>query len=479
VSHGCDSPSLSQDDSLIGTVVGAYRIERLIGRGGVGAIYAGIEPTIGKSVAVKVLRHEYARDEEQRRRLVAEARAVNDIRHRGIVDIFAMGELPDGRRYLVMEMLEGEPLDRYLERRGRLGWQEAVSLIDELLAVLAAAHQAGVLHRDLRPSNLFRVTPPHGEPFLKVLDFGLAKRGFGVNTLQSYAAMVGTPSYMAPELAKGEAVDARTDLYAVGCLLFEMLTGSPPYRAPTVIEVVQLHLSAPVPRPSTVVPELPCGLDALVARLLSKDREGRPPSALALRDELASLTRSETSPRQPPRQKPLGGRAALVAGMTASGALTLASGAWFGAPRSWSSARVDGETAAPQLDAATAVVAAQPADAGAAEGTDATDGGAFSVSRDTAPATPPKASPPKPESTPLRRPPAPLPPGVLKVHVFPWADIYVDGELREKGGMDLTVELRPGRHHLRLLHSSLPEYEEWIDITSGERLEKRVRLAVP
>ncbi|MGZ3461241.1 MAG: serine/threonine-protein kinase, partial [Archangium sp.] len=164
-------------DPLVGLKIGEYELRQRIGVGGMGLVYDGIQPLIGKRVAVKVLRPELAAAEEQVARLLAEARAVNAIRHRGIVDIFGFGQVPDGRQYIIMEYLEGVALDAYLAEKGRLPVPEALDILDEVLGALGAAHGAGVVHRDLKPSNIFLVKQPDGSRYVKLLDFGLAKMG--------------------------------------------------------------------------------------------------------------------------------------------------------------------------------------------------------------------------------------------------------------------------------------------------------------
>ncbi|WP_426733546.1 protein kinase domain-containing protein [Myxococcus faecalis] len=282
-------------DPLIGLKLGEYELRARVGVGGMGLVYEGIQPLIGKRVAVKVLRPELAHSTEQVERLLAEARAVNAIRHRGIIDIFGFGQVPDGRQYIVMEYLEGQPLDAVLSERTRLPVQEALPILDEVLAALAAAHGAGVVHRDLKPSNIFMVHQPDGSRYVKVLDFGLAKRGQGPTgrTAQTRTDMVvGTPEYMAPEQARGQEVGPMTDLYALGVVTFEMVTGRLPFIGSSPVDLLMKHVEARPPRPSEFVPDLPPALDAFILQMLTKDPEARPNSADALRQQLHKLRRS-------------------------------------------------------------------------------------------------------------------------------------------------------------------------------------------
>ncbi len=280
------------NDPLIGMQLGDYVVKAPVGGGGMGLVYEGLEPRIGKRVAIKVLRRDRSANEDVRLRFEAEAKAVNAVRHRGIVDIFAFGELPDGRQYCVMEYLEGVPLDARLAERGRLPPGEVISILDEILAALGAAHAAGVIHRDVKPSNVFLATQPDGSSFVKVVDFGLAKMSpttGGVPEHVSAAFIVGTPRYMAPEQATGDAITPRTDLYAVGVLAFEMLTGRLPFDDDSNTEVIRLHLSAPPPSPMDFEPSVPRPMADLVLRLMAKNPADRPASAGVVRQELERI----------------------------------------------------------------------------------------------------------------------------------------------------------------------------------------------
>ena len=211
-----------------GIDVGGYLIDGELGRGGMGIVYAATHPVIGKRVAIKVLKQSLSNNPASVERFKQEARAVNQIGHPNIVDVFAFGELPDGRSYLVMDLLEGESLRKRL-RRGPLPVRDALALIDEIAAALAAAHDKGIVHRDLKPDNVFLVAHP-GRFDVRLLDFGLAKllptsalsaRAFRTAT----GTQLGTPDYMSPEQQRGE-VDHRTDIYSLGVMAFEVLAGT-------------------------------------------------------------------------------------------------------------------------------------------------------------------------------------------------------------------------------------------------------------
>jgi serine/threonine protein kinase len=281
----------SQPDLEPGDSVGEYRIVRKLGEGGFGAVYAAAHPVIGKRAAVKVLHAQYSADEAVTSRFIAEARAVNQIRDRNIVDIFSFGALPDGRHYYVMELLEGVALDAYLDRAGRLPVQEALSILHVLANAIAAAHEAGIAHRDLKPGNVFLETDDEGNVYPKVLDFGMAKLlGAGAPAVHKTRSgtPIGSPRYMSPEQCRGVEVDHRTDVYAFGCMAYRMLTGVDVFDGSTALELMMAHVSALPPRPSSRCPELDPRLDEPVLKLLDKDPEQRPQTMHAAYESLAA-----------------------------------------------------------------------------------------------------------------------------------------------------------------------------------------------
>lgn len=297
-----DAPLIPPVDPLIGAMVGDYQVIEPVGEGGMGVVYRGVQPVIKKRVAIKVLKPQVAGDEQQVRRLIAEAESVNAIGHRGIIDIFGLGTLPDGRPYIVMEFLEGDPLDLWLQRQpgGRVPLLTALELLLEVCAPLSAAHRANVIHRDLKPSNVFVCRQTDGTRFLKILDFGLAKRAVGLdgNTKQTSQSVVsGTPDYMAPEQARGLSISPRSDLYALGVMAFELFTGRVPFTGATPMDVMVAHVGTPPPSPRTFEPSLPPELESLVLRLLSKAPEDRPQSVEEVRNALEDAVVMLGSPR--------------------------------------------------------------------------------------------------------------------------------------------------------------------------------------
>ena len=265
-------------DLTPGQVVGEYQVERKIGQGGFGAVFKAVHPLIGKLVAIKVLSQRFSVDPQMVSRFVSEARAVNQIRHHNIIDIFSFGTLEDGRFYYVMEYLDGEPLDRRLARRGRMSLAEALPILRAIARALDAAHAKGIAHRDLKAENIFLAAHPDGV-FPKLLDFGIAKLMTPEDVLSHKTrtgAPMGTPHYMSPEQCHGRAVDHRTDMYAFGVLAYLMLTGVYPLDGDDYMAILmrQVH-DEPVP-PSSVQPELPGGVDAAIAWLMRKDPAARP-----------------------------------------------------------------------------------------------------------------------------------------------------------------------------------------------------------
>ena len=280
-------------DALVGARLGEYVVDARIGQGGMGIVYKGRQPIIGKTVAIKVIRPEVAAEDPLLvKRLLGEARAANAIGHHGIIDIFSFGETPQGQHYFVMEYLVGEPLSELVRRRGKLSQAETITLLESFLGPLSSAHAAGVVHRDLKPSNLFLVHQPDGSRFVKVLDFGLAKLPAAEGPGTAPGVMLGTPEYMAPEqIRASKTAGPRADLYSVGVIAFQLLTGRTPYRAEAAQEVVELVLEAPVPRVSSLQPRVHPRFDELVYRLMKKRAEERPAAVEEVRRELAAIKR--------------------------------------------------------------------------------------------------------------------------------------------------------------------------------------------
>ena len=286
-------------DLAPGEMVGEYRIIRTIGKGSFGVVYQAVHPVIGKAAAVKILKRQFCSNPQVVARFIAEARAVNQIRHRNIVDIFSFGVLRDGRQYYLMELLEGEPLDLFLQRRGPIPPAQALPIFDRIARALDAAHGAGIIHRDLKPANVFLAQEDDGSQYPKLLDFGVAKlvrteeeEKHEVDLRTNTGAMLGTPRYMSPEQCRGEPLDHRTDVYSFGVMIHELLTGRRPFEAESILKVMNMHTMTPAPRMSEHNPALPPELDAAVLHILEKDPNNRPATAGEAYRELAGAARA-------------------------------------------------------------------------------------------------------------------------------------------------------------------------------------------
>ena len=252
---------------------GRYRVESHVARGGMATVYLGTDTRLDRTVALKIMHAELANDEDFVRRFVGEARSVARLSHPNVVAVYDQGA--DGRTlYLAMEYVPGQTLRALLSERGRLGPREALDIMDGVLAGLAAAHDAGLAHRDVKPENVL-LTEARS---VKVADFGLARLLAGASHTKT-GMLIGTAAYLAPEQVAGGTADARTDVYAAGIMLFEMLTGVQPHTGETPLAVAYQHVNAVVPAPSGLVPGLPAALDTLVALATSRDPDLRPADA--------------------------------------------------------------------------------------------------------------------------------------------------------------------------------------------------------
>ncbi|GEM_PF-361408 len=295
-------PATEDDEPPLtpGTVLAdRYRIHDLVGRGGMGAVYRAEHLALGNTVAVKVLRTSHGARDDIVRRFQREAVAASHIRHPGIVEVTDFGRTPDGRFYLAMEMVEGETLARRLARLGPLPPGEAMSLVRELARALAAAHAHGIYHRDIKPENVLLGR----DGTAKLADFGIARLAEGPRDARETAAglIFGTPHYMSPEQAAGQRQDGRSDVYALGVLLFELLTGAPPYLGASATHVLAAHLLSPVPRLPAQGPHgpIPPALADLVARMMAKSAAERPDTMAEVEAALEAVLAGHELP--PPR----------------------------------------------------------------------------------------------------------------------------------------------------------------------------------
>jgi eukaryotic-like serine/threonine-protein kinase len=265
-----------------GTAVGGYIIEDTIAAGGGGTVFAAYHRTLGRRVAIKVLHAEVANSPQGLIRFQREAMVVNLVKHPGIVEIYDFGQLPDGRPYFVMELLQGSDLKRMITQRGRFSPDEMLEIVTTVCSALEAAHKAGVVHRDLKASNV-HVAVEKGRYVVKLLDFGIAKLlqpDPSIGGLTQTGMRLGTASAMAPEQIRGEAIDQRVDVYALGVLIYHLLTGRYPFRGESRQEIERMNLETPPPRPSQAA-AVPPAIDAVVLKCMDKRAERRYPSVSA------------------------------------------------------------------------------------------------------------------------------------------------------------------------------------------------------
>ena len=293
---------LKSNDALLGrTLAARYRLVRRIGSGGMAVVYLARHVMIDRLSAIKILRQDLGINPSHRERFLREARAVNRINHPNIVEITDFGE-SDGLVFLVMEYVGGESLLATL-RRGRFGWTRAARIAVQISSALARAHELGVIHRDLKPENvllvpheasagttIYRSLPGVGEDAVKLTDFGIAKI-VDAPTITFNEQRFGTPGYIAPEYIEGGPAGARGDIYALGIVLYEMLTGQLPFEARAAADLLVAALSkAPIP-PSARVEGIPAELEELVLHLIARRPEDRPPDGFAVHDKLADILR--------------------------------------------------------------------------------------------------------------------------------------------------------------------------------------------
>ncbi|MBN1652644.1 MAG: protein kinase [Deltaproteobacteria bacterium] len=280
------------NDPLIGKVVdGRYQIESVLGEGGMGIVYRSVHTTLGKHLAIKVLRAEVSKNEEILARFKQEAQSASAIGNQHIIDISDFGVLPDGSTYFVMEFLSGVNLTEALQG-GRFPTARTIKIAKQLCNALGAAHEIGVVHRDMKPDNVQLISRGEEKDFVKVLDFGIAKVGGSNSKLTQAGQVFGTPHYMSPEQCAGTTVDQRTDIYALGVILYEMATGQVPFDADNLMGILTKHLyENPVPPREFEPPiDVPPALEAVIMKALAKKPENRYQSMAEMAADLDAVS---------------------------------------------------------------------------------------------------------------------------------------------------------------------------------------------
>jgi serine/threonine protein kinase len=271
-------------------LAGKYRVVRRLGEGGVADVYEGVQEEIGQRVAIKILKRDLMEIPGLSERFLVEARVAGAVGHPGIVQVFDYGHLPSGEPYLVMELLVEEDLYKVLRRAKRFEIQHAIGVLLHVLDALGAAHRAGVVHRDMKPENVIITRGPGGEPWAKVIDFGIARIisvGAALPRQTAVGTLIGTPHYLSPEQARGEQdIDARTDIYSVGVMLFELLTGKTPFEGGTAVEVAERVLTDAFPSPRSLNASISVELEQVILKATAHRREDRYATAREFMDAL-------------------------------------------------------------------------------------------------------------------------------------------------------------------------------------------------
>ena len=320
---------MSATASLINQTIGNYRVSRLLGEGGMGVVYLAQHPVIGRKVAIKLLHVALARDQDIVSRFFNEARAIHLIAHANIVEILDFGQTTDGQPYFIMEFLEGEALSEAVAR-GPMTPEEVEAIGTQMCRALWAAHAKGIVHRDLKPHNVQLVPRPEGLPLVKILDFGVAKILASPDGAQSVktrtGSLMGTPLYMSPEQCKGAGtLDHRTDIYSLGVMLFEMLSGRPPFVAEGVGELFAKHMLEEAPPLTDFAPHTPPHMAAAVMKALCKEPRDRFQSMDEFRKALVGEVKLVSAPVRSTAARPASGVATQTLSPKTSTTLSSAS----------------------------------------------------------------------------------------------------------------------------------------------------------
>jgi len=476
---------------------GRYELLGPLGRGGMGMVYRAHDKTLDETVAIKVLRPDFAQDPTMAGRFRSEIKLARKVRHRNVCVIHDYGE-ERGLLYISMELVEGVDLKRVLRDRGALPFEEAFDVSIQIAEGLQAVHDAGIIHRDLKTPNIM-VDP---QKVARLMDFGIAKRQEGGEAATATGQILGTPEYMSPEQAQGQRVDFRSDVYALGIVIYEIFTGDVPFRGETPISTILKHLHDPPPVDAARVPD---ALRPVLRRALAKDAGDRYPSARAFADALrearatsrrqhdmpTAMLQAETlahpglaAPRRPQPWIVAGaGAIALLAVVGLALRLSSVAPTLVPAP---APSTTPAPTATPLPPATpTPTVAAAP-DVSPTPAATATPARRSTPAPRPAGLPVPAASPspvtaapaPLPASTPTS-PPPPTPaaePGQLQVAVRPWAEVVVDGRVMGTTPLD-KMTLEPGAHVVLLRHPAYEELRRSVVVKPGEAVRLIIDLA--
>jgi hypothetical protein len=487
-----------------------YEILAPLGRGGMGMVYKARDRTLDEVVAIKVLRPDFGQDPKMAERFKSEIKLARKVRHKNVCAIHDFGE-DQGLLYISMELIEGVDLKRVLRERGGLPHEEAYDIAIQVCEGLQAVHDAGIIHRDLKTPNIMK----DAQGVARLMDFGVAKRFGSEGTMTATGHIVGTPEYMSPEQAQGRKLDYRSDIYALGIVIYEAFTGHVPFRGETPISTIFKHINDPPPLDGPPAARLPPDLKPVLRRALAKDPDDRHRSA----KDLAEALRLAQSPSR--RQQPIPtavleaptlaqGRAVgsrLRLGLLTAGVAVVAAGAfWLSRGGGTPSPTPTAAAAASLLPASPAPLPPTPTPLPTPEPTPATTpapAGAVSTPP-VRPSPPPRTSAPRAPSPspasrtvsvapgpivpdPTPRPPTPAPPtpapsptpapieqgtGFVKVVAKPWANVFIDGK-------SVGVSLSPpfpvpaGAHVIRLVRPDYEPYEKSVVVSPGETEEVR------
>ncbi len=464
------------DELSPGTIAGEYRIEQKIGEGGMGTVYGARHTLIGKRAAIKVIRGDLSASKEAVDRFVLEAQAVNQIGHANIVDVFGFGQLGDGRRFFVMEWLKGESLRARLTRP--ITHVEALDILIDVTKALEAAHHAGVVHRDMKPDNVFLTATQDEKPIVKLLDFGLAKLS-GPNETRidrtRTGMVMGTPLYISPEQARGIRIDAAADIYSLGAIAYELFCGRVPFMYDSAVEIMSAHITQPLRPPREVIANVPPELDALIVAMMAKDPAQRP-SATQVRAALVAIrTRSgvgwpiatpvaTSAPTSQPRRRRHVGVIVGVAAVVLAG----------GGVATYLATRTSDEPVAATTIAGPATAAPRPLPPPTPVDTKPIEP-APPTPVDTKPIDPPKpidepTTTPKHIAEPKTAPKPKVGTVVVKLAGVPRGQIFVDGKLVARG-TDATLELAAGDHELRVSAADHKPIVKGLHVSAGSRQE--------